>query len=189
MTFAGCSPRQGCDPWATRRFTMKGNSKTSLRLQWRIQVSLISFIGATALPVIARRIRHYLTRVSITCHWRSGEGSNRSLGTHENHMPAHSISETGLLNHEQRTAVQVGYAKRHAALAQQDLQLFQLCYSRTIEQVYGLSVQNKPSAVVTQGIRNLDHPTLDVIGVEEDECGLEDHYGQSGNRAGLWMSA
>ena len=65
-------------------------------------------------------------------------------------MPAHSFSETSLLDHKQRTAVQVGYAKRHAALAQQDLQLFQLCYSRTIEQVYGLGIQNKPSAVVTQ---------------------------------------
>jgi hypothetical protein len=42
---------------------------------------------------------------SITCHWRSAEGRNRSLGIHKNHMPAHSINETSLLNHEQRTTV------------------------------------------------------------------------------------
>lgn len=42
----------------------------------------------------------------------------RGLRTRKNHMPTHPISETGLLNHEQRTTVQIGYAEGQATLPQ-----------------------------------------------------------------------
>ena len=63
---------------------------------------------------------------------RSAEGYNCRLGTRKNHMPAHSISETSLLDHEQRTTIKVCSAERHAALPENNLQLFQLRYAPTM---------------------------------------------------------